>query len=253
MSFESRFSDCADEFQRYRPEYPPGLYARIFETVATNPATCAIDLGAGTGIVAGHLASRFQTVIAVEPDAGMAAKLAQQFPQVSIRQCTAEELAHPADTVDLVTIANALHWMDARCVFAKVREWLRINAVLAAFDRPLPRASAAVDAVVMAEFRGPWKPHRDLRLRRDLTWKDETRAAAGFRLVEETRFPNLLSLSPADYAGFWRSTSYGSAYARTLSDSNQYWGDLQQRLAVASADEAIVVDFSSTLILLRKN
>jgi SAM-dependent methyltransferase len=250
MPFESRFGAAADEFQRYRPDYPPALYARIFAGIAGDRRKCAMDLGAGTGLVAGHLTSGFREVIAVEPDAAMAAKIAEQFPRVTVRTTTVEECAQPPETVDLITIANALHWMDADRVFASARSWLRPNAPLAVFDRPLPKGTAAIDAIVLAEWGGPWKSHRDPRLRRIVSWQDQVCSAPGFRVLEETKFPNIVSLSPADYVGFWRSTSYGSAYARTLANPEKYWSDLESRFA--AAETVIFVDFSSTLILSRK-
>ncbi len=252
MPFESRFGNCADAFHHYRPDYPPALYVRIFADIPGDSLKCAMDLGAGTGIVIGHLVPRFRDVIAVEPDGAMVTILVGQFPRVSVRQTTAEECEQPPGTVNLITIANALHWMDAERVFANAHNWLRRAGILAVFDRPLPKASAEIDAITMAEFRGPWKPHRDPRLKRDLTWKDKTRTALGFRVIEEADFPNVLPMSPADYVGFWKSTSYGSAYARTLAKPENYWSALECRLADASRGNPIPVDLSSTLLLLRK-
>ncbi|MGB6821060.1 MAG: hypothetical protein WBE21_03185, partial [Candidatus Acidiferrales bacterium] len=104
----------------------------------------------------------------------------------------------------------------------------------------------------LAELRGPWKPHRDPRLKRDRIWENEVRAAPGFELVEETKFSYVVVMSPRDYAGFWRSTSYGSSYARTLTDPEAYWRDFESRLAAAAAGDMISVDLSPTLILMRK-
>ena len=211
-----------------------------------------MDLGAGTGIVAAHLFSLFRDVIAVEPDGAMLAQLVAQFPRVTVRHNIAEECVQPSGTVNLITIANALHWMDAERVFANAHHWLRRAGVLAVFDRPLPKASPEIDAITMAEFRGPWKPYRDLRLKRDLTWKDKASTALGFRVIEQAKFPNLIPMTPADYIGFWKSTSYGSAYARTLAAPETYWSALQRRFHAARAGSQILVDFSSTLVLLRK-
>jgi SAM-dependent methyltransferase len=249
MPFEPRFGHVANEFQRYRPDYPPALYARVFAEISDDRRKCAMDLGAGTGIVAGHLALVFREVIAVEPDAAMVAKIAERFPRMTVRQTTAEECVQPPETVDLITIANALHWMEAHRVLESARNWLRGDAAVAVFDRPLPKAAAAIDAITLAEWAGPWKSHRDPRLKRDLSWRDQVRGAPGFRVVEETKFQNIISISPADYTGFWRSTSYGSAYARTLADPEKYWSGLESRFA--AVDHMIFIDLSPTLILLR--
>ncbi|HLV95017.1 MAG TPA: methyltransferase domain-containing protein [Candidatus Acidoferrales bacterium] len=251
-AFQPKFGHAADEFQRYRPDYPAALYEHILARVPEQCRGRAMDLGAGTGIVTGHLVAHFREVLSVEPDAGMASKIAGHFPQAVIRNVTAEDCAQPPESVDLITIANALHWMDADRVLANAHSWLRPEAVLAVFDRPLPKATPEIDAIVLAELRGPWKPHRDPRLKRDRGWENQVRAAPGFRAVEETKFPNIISMSAQDYAGFWRSTSYASAYARTLADPEPYWGSLESRFAAAGAGAMISVDFSPTLILARK-
>lgn len=252
MPFQAQFGNCADEFQRYRPDYPPTLYLRMLGEIADPDRRCAMDLGAGTGIVTKHLAAHFRQVIAVEPKAGMAAKIAEQFPDVTIRQGTAEECVQPHQTVDLITIGNALHWMDAERVFRNAHGWLRESGVLAVFDRPLPRASPPLDAITTGEFRGPWRPYRDPRLRRHLNWQDQTRTAVGFHVIAEARFSNTVLMTVEEYVGFWRSTSFGSAYANTLVEPKKYWNDLESRLTVAGASSTVSVDFSSTLIILRK-
>jgi SAM-dependent methyltransferase len=250
--FQPRFGHAAGEFQRYRPDYPAALYDRILAEIHHQNRTRAMDLGAGTGIVTGHWLAHFREVIAVEPDAGMAAKIAEQFPQAAIRNVTAEECRQPPESVDLISVANALHWMDAERVFANARLWLRAGAVLAVFDRPLPKATPAIDAIALAELRGPWKPHRDARLKRDLIWQDQVHAAPGFCIVEEAGFANIVPMSPQDYVGFWRSTSYGSACARTLTEPGRYWSNLESRFAAAAAGAMISVDLSPTLIVARK-
>lgn len=251
-SFQPKFGHAAEEFQRYRPDYPAALYDHILAQVSEQSRGCAMDLGAGTGRVTAHLLPYFREVISVEPDRGMAAKIVERFPQAMVREATVEDHVQPAESVDLITIANALHWMEADRVFANTRVWLRPGGILAVCDLPLPKATATIEALTLAELRGPWKPHRDPRLRRDLIWQDQVRGAPGFKIIEETRFTHVIPMTPQDYVGFWRSTSYGSAYARTLDDPENYWNRLESRFAAAAAGDMIPVDYSPTLILARR-
>ena len=253
--FQPRFGHAAEEFERYRPEYPPELFAHLLAAVPADhrerARERAIDLGAGTGKATRALLPHFREVIAVEPDPGMAAKLREDLPAAVVHNITAEDFSQPPSTVDLVTVANALHWMDASRVFANVHSWLRPSGTLAVFDRPLPKTTPAIDAITLAEMRGPWKPHRDDRLGKKYVWQGQVRAAVGFELVSETKFPYVIPMSSADFVGFWRSTSYGSAYALTLSHPESYWRDLQSRFREVAAG-SIPVDLSPTLILARK-
>lgn len=250
--FQPRFGHAAEEFERYRPDYPPELFEHILAAVPANHRERAMDLGAGTGKSTRALLPHFREVIAVEPDQGMAAKLQEEALGAIVRNVTAEEFSQPASTVDLVTIGNALHWMDIPCVFDNVHSWLRPGGIFAVYDRPLPKTVPAVDEIVLAEMRGPWKPYRDLRLKKDKDWEEKVRAAPGFQVVESTKFSYVVPMSPRDFTGFWRSTSYGSASARTLSDPEPYWSALESRFAEATVDATIPVDLSPTLILSRK-
>jgi SAM-dependent methyltransferase len=253
-TFHPRFGHAAEEFQRYRPDYPPELFAHILAAVPADRRERAIDLGAGTGKATRALLPHFREVIAVEPDPGMAAKLKEDLPAAIVRNITAEDFSQPPATVDLVTVANALHWMDAPRVFANVHSWLRPAAIFAAFDRPLPKTIPSIDAITRAEMRGPWKPYRDERLGKKYVWQDQVRTASGFEIVDETKFSYVIPMSLADFVGFWRSTSYGSAYARTLSNPESYWCDLESRFAAVAAVAAVAaipVDLSPTLILAR--
>jgi len=251
-TFQPKFGHAAEEFQRYRPDYPPELFERLLAAVPAHHRECAVDLGAGTGKATRALLPHFREVIAVEPDPGMATRLGKDLPAAIVRNVTAEDFSQPPSTVDLVTIANALHWMDAERVFANAHSWLRPSGIIAVFDRPLPKTIPAIDAIVLAEWRGPWKPHRDSRLGKKYVWQDQVRAAVGFEHAGETKFSYILLMSPTDFVGFWRSTSYGSAYALTLSEPELYWRDLESRFVEAAGGAAIPVDLSPTLILARR-
>jgi SAM-dependent methyltransferase len=252
-SFQPRFGPAAETFQRYRPDYPPELYDRILARVPEQRRERAMDIGAGTGIVTRNLVPHFREVIAVEPDAQMAVKIAESCPRAVIRIVSAEECEQAGESVELITIANAMHWLDAERVVANVIRWLRPEGVLAVFDRPLPKAGPKFDAVTKEEFRGPWKSYRDPRLNRADTYQDQIRAAAGLSIVEESKIPHFVSMSARDYAGFWSSTSYGSAYARSLADPEGYWSKLESRFRAAAEDDKIRVDFSHSLILAQRS
>jgi SAM-dependent methyltransferase len=248
-SFQSRFGPAAGEFQRYRPDYPPELYDRILARVPEHLRERAMDIGAGTGIVTRHLLPHFHEVIAVEPDAQMAAKIAESCPGAAIRIVSAEECDQARESVDLITIANAMHWMNAERVVANVIRWLRPEGLLAVFDRPLPKAGPKIDAVTKEEFRGPWKRYRDPRLDRADTYREQLRATPDLSILEESKIPHFVPMSAQDYAGFWSSTSYGSAFARSLADPQAYWSNLESRFRAAAGDRKIHVDFSHSLIL----
>jgi SAM-dependent methyltransferase len=85
----------------------------------------AVDVGCGTGALAGKLASHFARVTGIDADASMAAaaraRLAQN-PRVTIRRCGFEEFATTAGDgdADLITMVAVLHHLDLDDTLARI-------------------------------------------------------------------------------------------------------------------------------------
>jgi len=106
----------------------------------------AVDVGCGTGVLAGKLAPHFARVTGIDADAGMAAaastRLAQD-PRVSIRHCRFEQFAEAAGDgeADLITMVAVLHHLDLDDTLA------RIPGLLAPGGRLLVVGLARVDSL----------------------------------------------------------------------------------------------------------
>lgn len=77
----------------------------------------AVDVGCGTGVLAGKLAPHFAHVTGIDADAGMAAAATARLAhdaKVTIRHCCFEQFAPAAGDreADLITMAAALHHLD---------------------------------------------------------------------------------------------------------------------------------------------
>jgi SAM-dependent methyltransferase len=256
MHFEPRFGHAAEAFNTYRPEYPAEIFQHILAHVWSSRGR-AMDLGAGTGRATHNLVDHFSEVIAVEPDPGMAEKLRAVEPRAIVRVTTAEDCAQPPASVDLIVIANALHWMEGPAVMKNIVRWLRSGGILAVIDPPFPRMTPSIRAIVRQEFEGHWNAFRDPRLgkagnRKERVWQDLIIATPGLQLFHEKTFENKIPMTAADFSGFWRSTSYGSSYARSLDDPDSYWNDLESRLRMAWPEEKFPVDFSPLVLLAKK-
>jgi SAM-dependent methyltransferase len=85
----------------------------------------AVDVGCGTGVLAGKLASQFARVTGIDANTSMAgaasARLAQN-PRVTIRRCRFEEFAPAAGDgeADLITMVAVLHHLDLEDTLARV-------------------------------------------------------------------------------------------------------------------------------------
>jgi SAM-dependent methyltransferase len=85
----------------------------------------AVDIGCGTGVLAGKLASRFARVTGIDADAGMAAAASARLagePGVTIRHCSFDQLAAAAgdDAADLITMGASLHHLDLDDTLARL-------------------------------------------------------------------------------------------------------------------------------------
>ena len=252
MSFESRFGQAANAYQTFRPDYPAEIFQRILAWIPGDARNCAIDLGAGTGKASRELAKSFLEVIAIEPDPLMVEKLCEAAPEATIIQTTAEEYEGEQSSADLINFAQSLHWMDIPRVLEKSIGWLRNGGILAVYGFGLPEAVEPVREIVRLELREHWSAYRDERLRRKHFPQCLVHEQTGIRVAEDVELSHSCKMTPGEFAGFWRSTSYGGAYGRALGDPEAYWQDLESRFRAAWKEDKIPVDFKPYLLIARK-
>jgi SAM-dependent methyltransferase len=120
MNPTGRFSDRADDYVKFRPDYPAAAIDAVL--AGLHSPVFAADVGAGTGISARHLAERGARVIAIEPNAAMR-EAAEPHPRVEWRDGAAEATGLADGEVNLVACAQAFHWFrprEALAEFARV-------------------------------------------------------------------------------------------------------------------------------------
>jgi SAM-dependent methyltransferase len=121
------FGRAVDEYERARPRYPDAA----IDWVIPAGARVALDLGAGTGKFTRSLVARGLEVTAVEPDDVMRAALSSALPTVRAVPGTGEEIPLPDRSVDVVTVAQAWHWMDPARATAEIARVLRPGGTIA--------------------------------------------------------------------------------------------------------------------------
>jgi SAM-dependent methyltransferase len=120
------FGSVAGGYSSVRPGYPDDVVAFAVggaEGVARRLRV--LDLAAGTGLFTAPLAAAGNDVVAVDPAAGMLARLAADLPSVRTLQGTAEAIPLPDADVDVVTAAQAAHWFDPAPAAAELLRVLR--------------------------------------------------------------------------------------------------------------------------------
>jgi SAM-dependent methyltransferase len=121
------FGAVAEQYDRARPSYP----AALVDAVLTGGARDVLDVGCGTGISARLLAARGCAVLGVEVDPRMA-ELARAS-SVEVEVARFEQWRAGGRRFDLVTSAQAWHWIEPAAGAVRVAEALRAGGRLAVF------------------------------------------------------------------------------------------------------------------------
>lgn len=159
------FGAEASAYDRARPSYPPEAIAWLTEKLGIGPGRQVIDLAAGTGKLTRLLAGTGANVIAVEPVTSMRDRLREQLPEIPALSGVAEALPLADKSVDVVLVAQAFHWFDARQAMAEIARVLRPGGYLGllwnARDRSLEWVDQVWSVMDRVERRAPWREERD--------------------------------------------------------------------------------------------
>lgn len=143
--FKDNFSKQAGTYVKYRPTYPAGLFE--FLSTLTKGHNLAWDCGTGNGQSAVSLANYYQQVYATDPS-GQQIKNALLHPQITYKVEKAEHCALADNTVDIITVAQALHWFDFDTFYATAKRVLKQDGIIAVWCYGLPNISTEIDAIV---------------------------------------------------------------------------------------------------------
>lgn len=160
--FKDHFSGHADIYREARPTYPPALFAWLARQAPDRQL--AWDAGCGNGQATAALADHFARVIGTDPSAAQIAN-AQPRANIEYRVEAAEQCSLADASASVVTIAQAMHWVDHARFYAEVRRVLKPCGVIAAWAySDCSTGEAAIDRAkdrLYVELTGPyWPPER---------------------------------------------------------------------------------------------
>jgi len=159
--FADHFSRLSARYAAYRPRYPDGLFDAIAAIAGPGPVW---DCATGSGQAALPLAARFATVVATDASRQQV-RSATPHPGVCYAVALAEATPLRSGWAQLVTVAQALHWLDLTRFYPEVRRVLRPGGLFAAWTYGTQRVDGgAIDAIVEDFYLrvvGPyWAPER---------------------------------------------------------------------------------------------
>jgi SAM-dependent methyltransferase len=159
MAFKDHFSRQASDYAKFRPRYPQEMFKYLGSVV---PGTkLAWDCATGNGQAAVELADVFDRVMATDASETQIAN-AQLHDHVEYRVARAEESGLESNSIDLIMVAQALHWFDLPRFYDEARRVLKPNGALAASAYRFFHITPEIDELVNHRYHdgivGPFWP-----------------------------------------------------------------------------------------------
>jgi len=156
------FGAQAGHYADYRPHYP----ASLFDWLARHSPShhCALDIACGNGQASLPLRRHFAQVLA--SDASLAQLQAGQgYSGLHYYVASAERQPLTSASLDLIVVAQALHWFAHAAFFAEVDRLLKPGGLFCAWCYSLMSIDTELDAII-ADFywntlRGYWPAGRE--------------------------------------------------------------------------------------------
>jgi SAM-dependent methyltransferase len=203
--YADHFSRVASAYATCRPGYPPTLFSYLSDLLARHEL--AWDCAAGSGQATLPLTGRFRRVLATDLSAAMLER-APRHPSIEYRVSRAEDSGLADSSADLVTVAQALHWLDIEPFYAEVERVLAPGGVLAVWSYTSQLlGDDRLDAMLArfySEVVGPYWPAERCHVEagyRTLPFPYVELEAPAFAMEERWTLPQLLG-----YLGTWSAT-----------------------------------------------
>jgi len=227
--FKDYFSGVSASYRDFRPRYPVALFQHLAE--AAPDRTLAWDVATGNGQAAGRLAEFFQRVVATDASADQI-RNAEPADKVEYRVEAAETSGFDDGSVDLVTVAQALHWFDRPAFEREVRRVARRGAILAVWSYGILESTPAIDAVIDSLYNGIlgdyWTPERRIVERgyRDIAFDFEPLECPAFAMRAHWTADHMLGYLSTWSAAKRYEQSQGKDPVEMISGSlRAAWGD----------------------------
>ncbi len=162
-SFKDHFSGHSSSYAAYRPTYPNALFSFLANCCAGHHR--AWDCATGNGQAALALTAHFEDVIASDASETQI-QAATSNPKITYLVSPAEASGLDDDSIDLITVAQALHWFDIPVFFDEAQRVLTPGCLLAVWAYEHCLVDPDIDEIInelYANIVGPfWPPERRL-------------------------------------------------------------------------------------------
>jgi SAM-dependent methyltransferase len=221
--FHDHFSALAGDYARYRPAYPAELFAWLAQN--SPGRELAWDCACGSGQATRGMARHFKKVIG--SDASEKQIEQAQGPINVFYQVAGESDPFlPDGAVDLVTCAQAAHWLDLDNFYSCIQQKLKPRGLLAIWSYGLFETGDGIEKIVSDYYHdivGPyWPPQR--------RWVEQGYQGLPFPFAQISAPPFSMSLrwKPADLYGYLGTWSAAKEYQKARGEDPRKW--IQKKL-----------------------
>ena len=143
-NFKDNFSTQSKEYSFSRPTYPDELF--IFLSELTPSHELAWDCATGNGQAAIELCKYFDKIIASDASEK---QIQNKFERQNILYSVfpAEKANISNNSVDLITVAQGLHWFNFEQFYSEVRRVAKKKAIIAAWSYAMHKITPEIDKI----------------------------------------------------------------------------------------------------------
>ena len=243
MDNRELFSGKSRDYSLSRPGYPAAAAAYLRRKCHGEKV---VDVGAGTGIFTACLLPLFAEVCAVEPNEDMRKAFAQFLPQVPCLNACGEATTLSNQSVDLITVAQAFHWLDEDKFKLEALRILRPGGLVAIIWNSSVETSFSIARNEVCKKYCP-RVKRGYAGIRTPAEGDIFLRNVWFKSVDVVEFDNPFLMDKATFEGNMRSRSY--ALQPNEDNYEAFTAELQKVFADFAVDNKVCEEQKTQIYL----
>ena len=221
MNNNEIFTGRSRDYSLYRPSYPDSSVDWLRKYCSGDHV---VDIGAGTGIFTKVLTRCFKNVCAVEPNADMRESFQTFLPDIPCFDASGEATGLEKDSLDLITVAQAFHWLDEEKFKQEAVRILHPEGKVAIiWNSPLRNEFSAARDRICQKYCPQFRSGHTGK--RSAAEGDNFLRNCYFREVEVVSFPNPFGMDLEIFEGNMRSRSY--ALKQDHKDHEKFMAELR--------------------------